>query len=200
VGAAYWLDDSVIFIGPIFPRRHFSGGTRCHFWVPSGLVEGAGSGAKQSPDIDVLCSMKSSGLFLGVFAIIASPVLAEGTSLGHGEGGRVVDFLPIVQQYNANGELFRIQGVCKSACTLFLGIRNMCIERDATLMFHGGHDIQEDVTGPDTRASRAMLYQYNEALRRYLLEGHYMDSDDYHTLMGSELIDRFGYRECPPGP
>jgi hypothetical protein len=64
----------------------------------------------------------------------------------------------------------------------------MCIERDATLMFHGGHDIQEDITGPDTRASRAMLYRYNEALRRYLREGHYMDSDEYHTLMGSELI------------
>lgn len=102
--------------------------------------------------------MKPSRLILGVFVIIASPALAEGTSLGHGEGGRIVDFLPIVQHYDASGELFRIQGVCKSACTLFLGIRNMCIERDATLMFHGGHDIQEDVTGPDTRASRAMLY------------------------------------------
>jgi hypothetical protein len=144
--------------------------------------------------------MKSSGLFLAVVAIMASPVLAEGTSLGHGEGGRIVDFLPIVRQYNASGELFRIQGVCESACTLFLGIRNICVERDATLMFHGGHDIREDVTGPDTRASRAMLYRYNEPLRRYLLEGHYMDGEEYHALTGSELIDRFGYRECPRGP
>jgi hypothetical protein len=140
---------------------------------------------------------KSVVLFVTVFAMIGSSALAEGTSLGHGEGGRIFDFLPIVQQYNASGELFRIQGVCKSACTLFLGIRDVCIERDATLMFHGGHDIQENVTGPDTRASRAMLYRYNEALRQHLLEGHYMDSDEYHTLMGNELIDRFGYRECP---
>lgn len=143
--------------------------------------------------------MKSVALFLPVFAMIASSALAEGTSLGRGEGGRILDFLPIVQQYNASGEVFRIQGACKSACTLFLGIRNVCIERDATLMFHGGHDIQENVTGPDTRASRAMLYRYNEALRQYLLEGHYMDSEEYHTLTGSELIDRFGYRECPRG-
>jgi hypothetical protein len=141
--------------------------------------------------------MKSSGLFLVVSAIIASPVFAEGTSLGHGEGGRIVDFLPLVQQYNANGELFRIQGVCKSACTLFLGICNVC---DASLMFHGGHDIQEDITGPGTRASRAMLYRYNEALRQYLLEGHYMDSGEYHTLTGNELINRFGYKECPHEP
>ena len=144
--------------------------------------------------------MKSSALFIGFVVIIVSPVLAEGTSLGHSEGGRIIDFLPIVQQYNASGELFHIQGVCKTACTQFLGIRNVCIERDATLMFHAGHDIKEDVIGPDTRASRAMLYRYNEALRQYLLEGHHMDSDEYHTLMGNALIDRFGYRECPRGP
>ena len=29
-------------------------------------------------------------------------------------------------------------------------------------MFHAGHDIAENVTGPDTRASRAALYRYNE--------------------------------------
>jgi len=141
--------------------------------------------------------MKFLGLFVAVYAVIASPSFAEGTSLGHGEGGRIVDFLPIIQQYNASGELFRIEGVCKSACTLFLGIRNACVERSATLMFHGGHDVKENVTGPDTRASRAMLYRYKETLRQYLLEGHYMDNDEYHTLMGSELVDRFGYRECP---
>jgi hypothetical protein len=141
--------------------------------------------------------MKSAVLFVTVSAMIASSALAEGTSLGHGEGGRIADFLPIVRQYNASGDLFRIQGVCKSACTLFLGIRNICIERDATLMFHGGHDIQENVTGPDTRASRAMLSRYNEALRQHLLQGHHMDSDEYHALMGSEVIERFGYRECP---
>jgi hypothetical protein len=142
-------------------------------------------------------TIKSAVLFVTGFFMIASSAFAEGTSLGHGEGGGIVDFLSIVQQYNANGELFRIQGVCKSACTLFLGIRNVCIERDATLMFHAGHDIQQNVTGPDTRASRAMLNRYNTALRKYLLDGHHMDSDEYHTLMGSELIDRFGYRECP---
>jgi hypothetical protein len=110
--------------------------------------------------------------------------------------GYVPNFVKIVRQYNASGEQFRIEGTCKSACTLFLGIRNVCIERDAKLFFHAGHDIAENRTGPDTRASRAALCRYNESLRRYLLEGHHMDSDAFHILPGSELIDRFGYREC----
>jgi hypothetical protein len=103
-----------------------------------------------------------------------------------------------VRQYNASGEPFRIEGTCKSACTIFLGIRNACVERGATLMFHAGHDIKENVTGPNTRASRAALSRYNSQLRRYLLKEHYMDTDSYHSLSGSTLIDRFGYRECPP--
>jgi hypothetical protein len=122
---------------------------------------------------------------------------AAGSSLPHGEGGYIPDFVKIVRQYNASGDEFRIEGVCKSACTLFLGIRNVCVERTAQLMFHAGHDIAENRTGPDTRASRAALYRYNESLRRYLLEGHYMDTDAFHRLPGSALIDRFGYRACP---
>ena len=125
-----------------------------------------------------------------------SPSLADASSLPYSEGGYVPDFVKIVRQYSASGEPFRIEGTCKSARTLFLGIRGVCVERDAKLMFHAGHDIAENRTGPDTRASRAALYRYNERLRAYLLEGHVMDTDAFHTLPGSELIDRFGYREC----
>jgi hypothetical protein len=65
-------------------------------------------------------------------------------------------------------------------------------------MFHAGHDIAENVTGPNTRASRAALFRYNEALRRDLLDGHHLDMDAFHSLSGGAIIDRFGYRECPP--
>lgn len=93
----------------------------------------------------------------------AAAALAAGSSLPYGEGGYVPNFVKIVRQYNMSGDEFRIEGVCKSACTMFLGIRDVCVERDARLMFHAGHDIAENRTGPDTRASRAAL-----------LEGHYI--------------------------
>ena len=54
--------------------------------------------------------------------IFPAAALAEGSSAGHGKGGWFVDFGPIVRQYNASGERFRIQGHCQSACTLFLSI------------------------------------------------------------------------------
>jgi hypothetical protein len=141
-----------------------------------------------------LAIAKAAVLALG----LTTPAAAEGSSAGRAEGGYVPDFVAIVRQYNRSGEPFRIEGVCKSACTLFLGIRSVCVERNATLMFHAGHDIAENVTGPNTRASRAALYRYNEALRSYLLDGHHMDTEAFHSLPGSAIIDRFGYRECPP--
>jgi hypothetical protein len=140
-----------------------------------------------------------NAIAVALLVVAAAPAaFAVGSSRPYGGGGYVPEFVSIVREYNASGEPFRIEGECKSACTLFLGIRNVCVERSATLMFHAGHDIAENRTGPDTRASRAALFRYNEALRRYLLEGHHLDTDAFHTLPGSTLIDRFGYRECPP--
>jgi hypothetical protein len=122
---------------------------------------------------------------------------ADGTSQGFGEGGPLAKYAPIVAEFNASGERFRIEGVCQSACTMFLGIRNVCVERDATLKFHAGHDIKADVTGPDTLASRRMLATYSDKLRSYLISGHHMDTGEFFSLSGAELIDRFGYPECP---
>lgn len=43
-----------------------------------------------------------------------------------------------------------------------------------------------------------MLAAYTPRLRKYLLDGHHVDSARYFTMKGARLIDEFGYRECPP--
>src|SRR6266851_1749468 len=75
--------------------------------------------------------------------LLLSPMAFAGTSQGYGNGGRFAVYDPIVAAHNRSGELFRIQGHCQSACTLFLGIRNVCVERSATLLFHAAHLISD---------------------------------------------------------
>jgi hypothetical protein len=128
--------------------------------------------------------------------IAVLPAAAAGSSRGYGEGGSLLDFLALVNRYNEHSELFRIEGECKSACTMFLAIRNVCLERNAVLMFHAGRDVQADRTGPDTHATRLMLSAYNTKLKAYILAGHHMDTSAFYALPASLLIDRFGYREC----
>jgi len=109
-------------------------------------------------------------------------------------GGQFVRFDPVVAEYNRCGELFRIEGHCQSACTLFLAINNVCIEPGAQLLFHAGHDRERNVTA---KATNHLLAAYRPALRDYLVSKHYVDTLAFHTISGRELIDKFGYRACP---
>jgi hypothetical protein len=125
--------------------------------------------------------------------LLSTPAMA-GTSAGFGMGGKYARFDPVVSQYNQSGELFRIEGHCQSSCTLFLGIRNVCIDRNATLLFHSAHDRNGNVSVPLTGH---MLDAYNTSLREYVTARHYMDTLAFHSISGRDMIQKFGYRECP---
>jgi hypothetical protein len=127
---------------------------------------------------------------LGMLALcLASPTLAA-TSTPYAKGGRTKDFAVDVEQYRRSGEPFRISGHCQSACTMFLALRNVCVEPSARLLFHAGDN---------AIATRRMLNSYNGRLRSYLTARHIMDSPAFHTLSGRDMISRFGYRACPAG-
>ena len=129
------------------------------------------------------------------YLLISSPAWAA-TSEGYGMGGWMYKFQPVIDKANASGELFRIVGHCQSACTTFLGIRNVCIERNATLLFHAGHDDKRQVSAYWTER---IMSAYNPGLRDYLSRGHYMETLSFHAVPGAVMIDKFGYKECPHG-
>jgi hypothetical protein len=128
-----------------------------------------------------------------LFVLISSACFAE-TSERFAKGGWYKDFQPEIARVNASGEQFRIRGHCQSLCTLFLGVRNVCVERSASLLFHAGHDRQRNINAGSTQR---MLSAYNPRLRKYLIDNHYMETLAFHTIPGSQMIDTFGYRECP---
>jgi hypothetical protein len=128
--------------------------------------------------------------------LVSTSAMAAGSSSGHGDGGWFKDFDPVVKQYNQSGELFRIEGHCQSACTLFLGIRNVCIDPGASLLFHAGHDRGRNITA---QATGHMMSAYNGKLRGYLKANHVMETLEFTTISGQDLIQKFGYRACPKG-
>jgi hypothetical protein len=126
-----------------------------------------------------------------ICVILTSPVFAAGSSVPWSMGGRFPPFDAVVAQYNQSGELFRIEGHCQSACTLFLAIRNVCIEPGATLLFHAGGRGEVSAS-----ATEHMLGAYNGALRGYVTAHHYMDTLQFHAISGRDMIRQFGYRAC----
>jgi hypothetical protein len=133
-------------------------------------------------------------LFVSLALLILYSSAFAATSERFGKGGWIKDFQPEIDRANASGELFRIRGHCQSNCTLFLGLRNVCVERNATLLFHAGHDRQRNINAGSTQR---MLSAYNAALRAYVTEKGYMNTLEFHAIPGSMIIDKFGYRECP---
>jgi hypothetical protein len=139
-------------------------------------------------------------LLTACFGAIAwsSAAFAEGSSLPHGGGGPYYPtFNAIIRQYNQSGERFRIEGRCQSNCTTFLAIRNVCVDPDATLLFHANQSPRERGQPPDPKKNQLMLSHYNARLRNFVVANHYMDSFEFHAISGGDIIHRFGYRQCP---
>jgi hypothetical protein len=123
-------------------------------------------------------------------------VSLSSTGMGHGAptAAAFAQFQAAVRQYNSSGERLRIDTYCPSACTMFLGVRNVCITPNAVLAFHGGGSMRKGTVDP--RYTAQMLSTYKPALRKYLTSNHFMDTFDFHRISGEELIKRFGYPAC----
>ena len=119
---------------------------------------------------------------------LSSPAFPQATSTPYAMGGSTEKFARERDQIARSGQLFRIEGHCQSACTMFLQLKNVCVDPNAELLFHAGkHPF----------ATKLMLESYNSKLRNYLMANHYMDNADFHAISGREIIQTFGYRQCP---
>ena len=105
-----------------------------------------------------------------------SPARADGSSLPYGGGGPMAKFDAIIGQYDASGELFRIEGHCQSSCTMFLAIRNVCVDPNANLLFHASLSARERNHAPYPEKNAHMASHYNSSLRAFVLANRYLDS------------------------
>ena len=126
----------------------------------------------------------------------APAAFAAGSSVPYGGGGPMAKFDAIIAQYNASGEPFRIEGHCQSSCTMFLAIKNVCVDPNATLLFHAALSAHERDHAPYPARNAHMASHYNASLRRFVLANHHMDSFTFHAVSGRDIIRKFGYRQC----
>jgi hypothetical protein len=122
---------------------------------------------------------------------VSGSAFAESSSR-YSRGGNVYEFKAEFDKISRSGEQVRIDGHCQSACTMLLGNRNVCVTRGATLLFHAGASHHE----LDSRKTNVMLSHYNGKLRAYLQANGAMETRSFTSISGSDIIDKFGYREC----
>jgi hypothetical protein len=139
-------------------------------------------------------------IVLAFFAFAGQSAFADvsvsSLGMGHGAPSQAVmgQFEALVRKYNESGERFKIDTYCPSACTMFLGIRNVCIAPGAVLAFHSGGSMQLGIVSyADTQR---MLNNYNAVLRKYVIDNHFTDTFTFHRIAGAEIVKRFGYPAC----
>jgi hypothetical protein len=82
---------------------------------------------------------------------------------------------------------------------MFLGVRNVCVERSARLLFHAGHGRGDKRNVINANSTQRMLNSYNAPLQAYVTQQGYMNKLEFSAISGAQIIDRFGYKECPKG-
>ena len=143
--------------------------------------------------------MKPVTALVVILSAVMSAAAHADTSDRFAMGGWIEKFQPAIDQANATGELFRIRGHCQSNCTLFLGVRNVCVERSARLLFHAGHGRGPNRHVINVGSTQRMLSAYNAKLRQYVTANGYLDKLEFSTISGARIIDELGYKECPHG-
>ena len=134
---------------------------------------------------------QTSRVFLSACCIattLSAAAHAQTSSAPYAMGGSTKQFAQVRDQIARSGQLFRIEGHCQSACTMFLKLNNVCVDANAELLFHAGKH---------AFATQLMLDSYNSKLRSFVMANHYMDTPEFHTISGRDVIEKFGYRQCP---
>lgn len=118
---------------------------------------------------------------------------AFGRTITHDIGGSVAD--RFVEMRGMTG--VRIAGVCRSACTMYLGLPETCVTPDAVLGFHGPRTRSGlPLPRPEfERITQQMADQYPPALRRWFMDFARYETDGFYSLSGSDVI-ALGARKC----
>jgi hypothetical protein len=129
-----------------------------------------------------------------VIVLWPARVCVAGT--GYDTGGNIRAYAADVSRLNRTGAKKVISGVCASACTMYLGVKNVCIEPDAEVWFHAAHLPVEH--RPDPLGSLQMLSYYPKKVRAWAIQVGALEKTEWdgaNVLTGRQLIG-MGVARC----
>lgn len=113
-------------------------------------------------------------------------------------GGSIPARLEMITQLRNAGHRIEIRGNCASACTMYLGLPNTCVARNARLGFHGPSSQYYGISLSPREFdywSKVMADHYPGALRNWFMTTARHTTMGIITITGAEAI-RLGARAC----
>lgn len=138
---------------------------------------------------------RASALVLLLFLLAVGPAPAR-EIVEPDHGGPLAIYRAEARRLDAAGEALAIRGLCASACTIFLGLRKVCVAPSAVFWFHAAR--LPGAQAPDPLATLEMLSSYPPAVRDWAIRAKALESLDFDgakALTGADLI-RMGLPRC----
>ena len=113
-------------------------------------------------------------------------------------GGDLQQRLDEVERLRGQDIWLRIEGICVSACTLYLGLPKACVADAARLGFHGPRSRLAGLPLPwpiFDHLSQQMARHYPPPLRRWFMTKARLVTRDYYELSGAQAV-AMGARRC----
>ncbi len=119
---------------------------------------------------------------------IRQPVIIE-----QDRGGLVAVYQKAVMQYNSENRRVEIRGACNSACTLALGVKNVCVGKDAIIRWHHAYDQSTGISRSDV--TREMLSQIPFKVAQRVGPYITVNYNEHTTLNYAQLL-QLGIADC----
>lgn len=117
--------------------------------------------------------------------------------VGNDRGGGVTRRAALIDRIRALRRPVEIRGpLCLSACTMYLGAGDVCVDPGVTFGFHGPSASGRPISRPSfEHYSRVMADHYPPGLRRWFIETARHRTSGYYRISGARLIE-MGQKSC----
>lgn len=139
-------------------------------------------------------------LVVAAVAALSSSAVAQGPAvvvIRDDPGGEIPARIHQMAELRAEGVKVELRGsLCASACTLLLGLDDVCVDRQTRFAFHGPSHYGTPLPPESFEYwSSFMARQYREPIRTWFMTTARFTITGYSTLTGADLI-RYGYPAC----
>ena len=112
------------------------------------------------------------------------------------QGGSVSERMHQIERIEKSGVRFVIDGMCISACTMYLGMKNVCVSPRTVLGFHSS--FTQGPLGariPSKYGNAVLMSYYPERVRAWVIENKALEKDEL-TPMTAQEAWTLGVERC----
>lgn len=132
-------------------------------------------------------------------SLVASPITADTLIIGNDPGGRIDLRQRAIRLIRQAGDRVEIRGgFCNSACTMYLGLPNMCVSASTVFGFHGPSSGAPGIPlrpANFEKWSRVMSENYPAPLRNWFMADARYELSGIKRVRGRDIIN-MGVQEC----